>query len=125
MPDNSVDTTAHLQQLETELLQPSFRRSREAVSALLASDFREFGSSGRIFTKEQILAELQTEPARRISLLEFHCEFPAPDVALATYRSLTLIEGQAPTQALRSSIWVYRDKRWQMIFHQGTRTTSE
>jgi hypothetical protein len=25
------------------------------------------------------------------------------------------------THALRSSLWVYRNGRWQMIFHQGTR----
>jgi glyoxylase I family protein len=35
-------------------------------------------------------------------------------VALVTYRS------RDPRHARRSSIWVRRNGRWQMVFHQGT-----
>jgi len=27
--------------------------------------------------------------------------------------------------SLRSSLWVRRDNRWQMVFHQGTRLAAE
>jgi len=37
--------------LEERLLQTDFRRDRKAVSKLLANDFREFGSSGRVWNK--------------------------------------------------------------------------
>lgn len=60
-----------LRTLEEKLLQPDFRRNRAAVAELLADDFREFGSSGRTWDKQQILDKLESEPpfdaARMIS----------------------------------------------------------
>ena len=39
----------HLRTLEERLLQPDVRRSAQAVASLLADEFVEFGSSGRVF----------------------------------------------------------------------------
>ncbi len=105
------------------LLDPAFRRDRAAVALLLADGFREHGSSGRIFSRDAILDEMHTESSRIVSLAEFHCEFPVRQLALVTYRSTTTLESGSITQALRCSLWIYRDERWQMLFHQGTPTT--
>jgi hypothetical protein len=59
-PDPSLKN--HLRQLEERLLQPNVRKSAEEVSELLANQFIEFGSSGRIFDKRHIIAGLQMEP---------------------------------------------------------------
>jgi hypothetical protein len=118
-----TDTTsfaAHLRQLEEDLFRPEVRSNPEKTSAYLAEEFREFGSSGHIYTKAEILAELSSESPRTITLDNFQCEALAPDVALVTYRSTRTIALGIPVHANRSSLWVFRQGRWQMLFHQGT-----
>ena len=124
MANSSEDLAAHLQSLEEQLLKPETRSDHAAIAALVADDFREFGSSGRIFTKAQIIAELTTESARTLSLSDFHCELLALGLALVTYRSTRIHASEPPIHALRSSLWVYREARWQVLFHQGTRINS-
>ena len=114
------------------LFDPSVRRDTATVAELLADDFREFGSSGRIYTKLDILAELSTESPALISLNDFTCDLVSPSVALVTYRSLATYDNRPGSQALRSSLWVLSPGEsrygmpapegiWQMQFHQGTR----
>ena len=113
----------HLRQLEECLLQPRVRRSAEEVSELLASEFIEFGSSGRIFDKRQIIASLPTEPAVRRSLVDFNTSVLAPGLVLVTYRVIRQgTSDQPPIYSLRSSMWKLIEGRWQMVFHQGTLT---
>lgn len=111
-----------LRELEQRLLLPEVRRNRTAVSALLAEEFREFGSSGRIFDKQQILDLLGSEPEQRMALEDFGAWMLSAEIALVTYRAVRPGSGAA---SLRSSVWVRRDGRWQLIFHQGTRIASE
>ena len=123
----------HLEDLENFLFDPVARRDLTVVSNLLAEEFREFGSSGRIYTKLDILSELATEQPVVITLTDFACQLVSPTTALVTYRSLSSHENRTPAQALRSSVWVLRalpkaythrttdEATWQMLFHQGTR----
>ncbi|HTC76805.1 MAG TPA: nuclear transport factor 2 family protein [Edaphobacter sp.] len=121
MATNPQDLAAHLFDLEQQLLQPSTRRDPTALTSLLAKDFREFGSSGRIYSRQQIIDALAAESPRTITLSDPLCQQLAEDIALLTYRSTrTTTTLQAASRALRSSLWVYRDNRWQMLFHQGT-----
>src|SRR5262249_33468784 len=75
-----------LRQLEKQLLQPEVRRSPSVLGALLADEFVEFGSSGRIFTKQMTIRALRDEPATRRSLRDFKTTVLAPAVVLSTYR---------------------------------------
>ena len=93
-----------LQALERQLLDPATRKDWAAVTALLADDFREFGKSGRAYTKAEIL-----------ELAEFHAVPLGPEAALVTYCSM-----EAGAMARRCSVWVWRNGLWQMLFHQGT-----
>jgi hypothetical protein len=113
--------TALLRQLEERLLQPDVRKSAQDVADLLAEEFIEFGSSGHIFNKQQIIEGLQHEPTIQRSLVEFHTWVLAPGVILVTYRAIRhcVADGQ-PLHSLRSSIWKLIGGRWQMVFHQGT-----
>lgn len=108
-----------LEGYERMLLEPATRKS-ETISQLLAESFVEFGSSGRVFTKTQVVALLQAEPPMQVAASEFKVRLLAPQIALVTYR--TRRHPEPPTEALHSSIWEQRQGKWQMIFHQGTPT---
>jgi hypothetical protein len=106
-----------LRQLEVKLHDPAVRSS-ERASQLLADDFVEFGSSGRIYAKATILALLATEAPVTISASQFSVRRLGTDTALLTYVS----RRHASTDAfyLRSSIWQLQNDRWRIVFHQGT-----
>lgn len=116
---------AELQALETALLDPDVRRSRERVDALLSDEFVEFASSGVAYDKARILEVLQDEaladdPVTR-SIAHFEVVRLDDDLALTRYRLLRRRSTQdMPTQSLRSSVWRRSEGRWRMLFHQGT-----
>lgn len=114
-----------LRALEEQLLRPEFRRDRAAVAALLADGFREFGSSGRVWTKQEILAALESEPPFEAAIDDFQAIELAAGVVLVTYTVSMRLSDSETRASLRSSIWIKRDGRWQMLFHQGTQTPEE
>ncbi|AHF06213.1 DUF4440 domain-containing protein [Desulfitobacterium metallireducens] len=110
-----------LHQLEERLLRPEIRSSKEELMILLADDFVEFGSSGRIFYKQQITEALTHSLTEHMKLMDFQVKILASDVVLTTFRVVKPNEPrEAMRNSLRSSIWKFFDDRWQMVFHQGT-----
>ena len=106
---------AHLFALEERLVHPDREVDRSNLIPLLADDFKEFGCSGRVYNRSQILEILTTTHARSATISHFCIEPLAESAVLATYHLTT------PTSVtLRSSIWIYRGQHWQMLFHQGT-----
>jgi hypothetical protein len=121
-----LQTADLLLSLEERLLQPETRKSADQVGDLLADDFVEFGSSGRIFDKSRIIESLREEQqgqSARPSISDFSARSLAPGVVLVTYR-LAVQYGAAEHEVhtLRASIWKAINGRWQMVFHQGTPT---
>ncbi len=113
---------AHLLELERTLLDPEVRRNRRRVSALLARDFFEFGASGRVWSRSQILTLLETESYEPPALEAFACCRIADDAVLVTYRTVHIdAKTGAQQSALRSSIWQKEKEKWKVRFHQGTR----
>ena len=119
-----------LRRLEEGLLKPEVRHSPGQVGDLLSDDFIEFGSSGGVFSKQQVIEALEQEgppdPTIRLSLVDFIARKLASDVILVTYR--TIQDGSSGTRQasrLRSSIWKFIEGRWQMVFHQGTPSTEQ
>jgi hypothetical protein len=110
----------HLRSLEEEMFRTTVRKDGTAMGSMLAEEFREFGASGRMFTRVEMLAELAGETEREISLRDFEVEVLAESVALTTYRAERRELGAEPLESLRSSVWVEREGRWQIVFHQGT-----
>lgn len=124
MSQPSSSIAVQLQKLEEDLLQPGIRRSPESVAAMLTDNFCEFGSSGRIFRKEEVIEALRTEAPGQISIADFSVRNLTPETALVTYCAIRRGEtNQEARTSLRSSMWVLRDGRWQMLFHQGTNIT--
>jgi hypothetical protein len=111
----------HLYSLEERLLQPDVRKSVEELEILLADDFIEFGSSGRVFNKQQVIERLPNESTIQMTLMDFEVKLLAPDVALTTYR---VLKHKDMKYSLRSSIWKLKEGKWQMVFHQGTPTVA-
>jgi hypothetical protein len=114
--------TVYLRSCEEALLDPAVRRDPVQVDALLDGDFLEFGSSGRVWTREQIVELLATEIYTPPSVEDFQCALLSESVALVTYRAVRIdISSDLISAALRSSIWTDVSGRWRMRFHQGTR----
>lgn len=108
--------------LEEKLLSREFRRDREAVAELLAEGFREFGSSGRVWNKREILDQLETEEFFEAEIEDFRTTELAAGTLLVTYRATIHRPGAEPAMSLRSSIWIKREGCWRILFHQGTAT---
>jgi hypothetical protein len=124
-----LNETGLLRRLEDQLLQPDTRRSADQLDHLLADEFVEFGSSGRVFDKVTIIEWLNEEPPAlsvQRSISDFSAKWLTPEIALVTYR-LVVRRGdvEAEAHSLRSSIWKAINGRWQMIFHQGTLASLE
>ncbi len=114
----SLSTELEIHSLELSLLRPEARDSDNAAQ-LLADDFVEFSSSGHMFSKAQVIESLKTDPMAPRSVDDMRVKLLTADIALVTYRAYY---NQQPAAAgsLRSSVWMRRDGRWQMVFHQGT-----
>jgi hypothetical protein len=116
-----------IRRLEEELLQLETRRSAKQVSDLLADEFIEFGSSGRIFDRAKIIESLQQEQqvqSVQRSITDFSATWLAPDTVLVTYRLVVRDDASEQVgRTLRSSIWKSTNNRWRMVFHQGTPET--
>jgi len=69
---NAENLQETLLALELELLSPSVRASDVRIGALLADEFVEFGSSGRIFDKSSIVSSLaQSDTAEEFQVRDF------------------------------------------------------
>jgi hypothetical protein len=56
-----------------------------------------------------------------LKIEEFNVRELSPDIALVTYRVRSQGSGGAPGRlSARSSIWVQRDGKWRVTFHQAT-----
>ena len=87
-------------------------------------EFVESGCSGRRYGFNEIIAQLQQEPAAAaVHSQDFAVRLVAEGVALLTYKSAQVVrEGALERHALRSSLWQQTPQGWQMLFHQGTPT---
>jgi hypothetical protein len=110
-----------LMQLEHSLLSQDTRRDAAAISRLIAEDFIEFGASGSIWTKAQVVEQLPQQPFTQRTTSEFSAKPLSEHTVLVTYRCHNLsADRQSSTHSLRSSIWRKRGEEWEMVFHQGT-----
>jgi len=119
--DDESSTLEHVRSLEELLAKPDVRHAPGQLARLIADDFREFGSSGRVFDKQQIIAALQRQAPCELSLRDFRAVLLAANVVLVTYCGTARFSGSTTASySLRSSIWRRRDGRWEVVFHQGT-----
>lgn len=121
MPPPDLET---IRALEEELHKQSVRRSRDAVDGLLLDTFFEFGRSGGVYDKAEIICSLAGETAganETLSATDYKFMPLSDDVVLLTYRT-ERVGPKCQLRTLRSSIWKLDNGRWRMAFHQGTPT---
>ena len=111
----SDDDLTELVSAELRLLDPQVRASPTEVGALLHPEFCEYGASGAVWDRTQILARLSADPHLVGEAHDVRAVQLGRDVILVTYRF-----DQAESSSLRSSVWVRDAGRWQLRFHQGT-----
>lgn len=99
--------------LERSLLADEVRGDPAAVAALLHPEWQEIGSSGRLWSREEVLAEIG--PIGSVSLDVITAEEVAPGCVLLVWRA-----SSDDDTRLRSSLWLKVGERWQQRFHQGT-----
>jgi hypothetical protein len=87
------------------------------MDAHLATDFAEFGRSGRVYDRREAI-EMSPE-GFTADLSPIEVSFLHADVALLTYRSALRTKGTVEF-ANRTSIWTKAGGRWLLRFHQGT-----
>jgi len=97
--------------VEQQLLTAEVRGSAEALDRLVSDQFVEFGNSGRVYSKADIIAQMLAAPNIKVDVSDFQVLALSEDVALATYRT---------PASLRSSVWRREAGQWRCVFHQGT-----
>ena len=117
----SSERDDRLFELEQRLAQVDRRLSAEDAGSLIAEDFVEFGASGKVWSKAEIIAAMsQWAPIERI-VEDFRVRVLSASICLVTYKVIGVTKDrQASPFSLRSSIWRYTGERWQIVFHQGT-----
>jgi hypothetical protein len=108
-------------ELEQRLAQVGRNLSAEDASSLIADDFVEFGASGKVWSKAEIIAAMsQWTPIER-TVENFSVRELSASVCLVTYKVVRVTKDRHSSPfSLRSSVWRYAGARWQIIFHQGT-----
>lgn len=100
--------------LERDLLTDEVRSDPAAVAALLHPDWAEIGRSGRLWSRDEMLAAIGPL-AEQITLDVITVTRVAQDVILLVWRAST-----DRRTTLRSTLWVRHGGDWQARFHQGT-----
>jgi len=115
--------------LEKSLLDGSTRADRGGSKRLLADELVEFGKSGAAYDKRSIIDALEREDtasSRTLEMADVRLFELAPGAVVLVYRLLP--SGPREDDAvgsLRSSTWIWRDERWQLLIHQGTAATGK
>jgi hypothetical protein len=99
---------------------PELGTAREDFENTTLTDFWEVGASGRRYSREYVLAELEKRYRHPVAdeweTSDFHCRELAPDIYLLTY---TLLQNRE-RKTRRSTIWQRTGSGWKIVFHQGT-----
>jgi len=106
--------------LETDLLKPEVRSSVDLLNTLIADDFIEYGSSGLIYDKKNILERLPKGLSPTYNLYDFECINLSEDIIQTRFKTDRINLDNTKTTSLRTSLWRNSNDNWQIFFHQGT-----
>jgi hypothetical protein len=108
-----------LTRLEESMWREGTRFDIGFMETHLATDFFEFGRSGRTYTRAQSLAVPRQETNAVLPLPGLSIRMLNQDTAQLTYFSAVTYTGVVE-HGRRSSIWSRTAEGWVMRFHQGT-----
>ena len=118
--DPLLDALNELKQREPIFHRPEFGTTRADFERMMEPTFSEVGASGRCYSREFVLEELEKRYAKQKEeddwqTRDFHCLEIAANNYLLTY---TLIQGARVTR--RATIWRRTADGWTIVYHQGT-----
>ncbi|MFK7838464.1 MAG: DUF4440 domain-containing protein [Sulfitobacter sp.] len=110
-----------LRVLEESLWRPETRFDDKRMESVFADDFFEFGRSGRVYSRSEMMLGSQDydQIDAVLPLPGFEARYLAEDLAQVTYVS-EVRYGTEIERANRSSIWCRQHGQWRLRFHQGT-----
>lgn len=115
----SQEDQAALIELEESMWRVESRFDLTFQEQRFASDFVEFGRSGRTYSREQIICTDASPIQAKLPLPNLQLRVLDVNTVQIIYDSEALYNGVVE-YAHRSSIWSRIDGRWVMRFHQGT-----
>jgi len=112
-----TDAVAAVLARERELQTPAARGDRARVSDLLAPDATEIGASGCVWSRDELVDLLSSEPADAapIELHDLRGRALGPDLVQVTWTS-----ERAGRRAHRTSLWRRDATGWLLFHHQAT-----
>jgi len=103
---------------ELRLLDPVVRSSADVLAALLHPDFREIGTSGRLWERRTIIAALTAPDAPHPGPLT--ASRMRGDQLASDLVHLTFDTESRGLRSHRSSLWRLTGSGWRLYFHQAT-----
>jgi hypothetical protein len=111
---------AELSSREPIFHRPEFGTTRADFEKMTAEDFWEIGASGRRYSRQFVLDELEKRfaaPHEDVwETSEFQCRKLGEDTYLLTY---TLLQDRVRLTR-RTTIWKKTLEGWKILYHQGT-----
>ena len=103
---------------EQDFFNVDFCCNKDNLENRLCVDFFEYGTSGKIHSREEIISSLlNMRENRDIIIYNFSALMLNENIIIAHYLSH---EETTKKYALRTSIWKREETLWKMFFHQGT-----
>lgn len=106
--------------LETDLLKSDIRASVEKLDELITDDFIEYGSSGLVYDKKNILERLPQGNSPTYSLSNFEMIILSEEIIQTRFKTDRMNLDETKMSSLHTSLWRKTNNKWQMFFHQGT-----
>jgi hypothetical protein len=119
LPPLSMADQIELERLEEAMWQQTHRFDLGFQEERFASDFFEFGRSGRVYSRAQAIRTDSQPIAARLPLANLRFRVLDVHTVQLTYDSAAEYDG-VMEYARRSSIWYRGPTGWVMRFHQGT-----
>ena len=114
------DVLAELAGREPIFHRPELGTSRADFDKLMAADYWETGASGRRYSRQFILDELEKRYAAPHTDVwetsDFECRRLAEETYLLTY---TLLQDRVRLTR-RATVWQSTPDGWKIVYHQGT-----
>lgn len=107
-----------LKELEESLWKSETRFDLAHQEKVFAPDFFEFGRSGRVYTREQMIRSASSPIHAKLPLQDFKIHWLDANNVLVTY--ISEVQNKVLEKSNRCSVWSKTPSGWQLRFHQGT-----
>ena len=118
-PALTAEDLVELTRLEEDMWRETTRFDLAFQEKRFAQDFFEFGRSGQVYSRKEIISTDREAIRAMLPLPSLRIRLLDADTAQVTYDS-QVTHGDSVQYAHRSSIWSRIGGIWVMRFHQGT-----